>query len=143
MKLMFAQVAVNVPSVSGVYSYHIPDALAGSLGPGSLVTVSFGAQTVQGVVLALAEASPVAATKPILELLDPLPVLTAPQLELARYLAESTLSPLASTVGLMLPPGLSQQADTRAFRPRACTLTPVQPEPPQPRMEADSTERAP
>ena len=112
MELMFAQVAVNVPSVSGVYSYHIPDSLAGALGPGSLVTVSFGVQTVQGVVLGLAETSPVPKTKPILELLDPLPVLTAPQLELARYLAESTLSPLASTVGLMLPPGLSQQADT-------------------------------
>jgi primosomal protein N' (replication factor Y) len=110
MKLMFAQVAVNVPSVSGVYSYHIPDALAGSLGPGSLVTVSFGAQTVQGVVLGLAETSPVAETKPILESLDPLPVLTIPQLELARYLAEST-SPLASSRS-DAPPGLSQQADT-------------------------------
>jgi primosomal protein N' (replication factor Y) len=112
MKLMFAQVAVNVPAVSGVYSYGIPDALAGALGTGSLVTVSFGAQTVQGVVLGLAETSPVAETKPVLELLDPLPVLTAAQLELARYLAETTLSPLAATVGLMLPPGLSQQADT-------------------------------
>lgn len=109
---MFAQVAVNVPSVSGLYSYHIPDPLTGALGPGSLVTVQFGAQTVQGVVLGLAETSPVPETKPILELLDPLPVLTVPQLELARYLAESTLSPLASIVGLMLPPGLSQQADT-------------------------------
>jgi hypothetical protein len=73
MKLMFAQVAVNVPSVSGVYSYNIPDALAAALGPGSLVTVSFGAQTVQGVVLGLAETSP-AARPPVLELLDPLPL---------------------------------------------------------------------
>jgi primosomal protein N' (replication factor Y) len=109
---MFAEVAVNVPSVTGVYTYHVPEALAGSVVPGCLVTVSFGAQTVQGVVLNLAGTSPVAETKPVLDLLDPLPVLTAPQLELARQLADSTLSPLAAIIGLMLPPGLSRQADT-------------------------------
>ena len=49
--------------------------------------------------------------KPIIDLLDPAPVLTPPQLALAIQLAESTLNPLASIVSLMLPTGLSQQAD--------------------------------
>jgi hypothetical protein len=70
MKLMFAQVAVNVPSVSGVYSYNIPDALAAALGPGSLVTVSFGAQTVQALCSAWRN-QPCRRDKPVLELLDP------------------------------------------------------------------------
>lgn len=108
---MFAEVAVNVPSVTGVYTYHIPESLAGIVNRGCLVTVSFGPQTVQGVVLDLTDSSPIAETKPVLDLLDALPVLTIPQLELARQMAEFTMSPLAAMVGLMLPPGLSRQAD--------------------------------
>ncbi|MBE3039186.1 MAG: primosomal protein N', partial [Chloroflexi bacterium] len=50
-------------------------------------------------------------TKPVLDLLDPLPALTAEQIALAQWLARETLSPLAACIGLMLPSGLSQQAD--------------------------------
>ncbi|MBE3119577.1 MAG: primosomal protein N', partial [Candidatus Atribacteria bacterium] len=53
----------------------------------------------------------VAETKPVLDLLDPLPALTAEQIALAQWLARETLSPLAACIGLMLPSGLSQQAD--------------------------------
>ena len=73
---MYAQIAVNVPAVSGVFDYHLPEHLVGKLGPGQLVTVPFGKQTVQGVVLGLINQPSVAETKPILDLLDPLPVLT-------------------------------------------------------------------
>jgi primosomal protein N' (replication factor Y) (superfamily II helicase) len=50
--------------------------------------------------------------KEILEVVDEEPVLTQPQLALAAEMAESTLQPLASIVGLFLPIGLNQQADT-------------------------------
>ena len=77
------------------------------------MTVPFGRQTVQGVVLELVNQSSVPDTKPILNLLDPLPVLTGAQIELARQMAESTLNPLAAIIEMMLPSGLSQQADQR------------------------------
>ena len=57
---------------------------------GHLVTVPFGKQTVQGVVLELASTPSVAETKPVLDLLDPLPVLTAAQIALAHWLAAET-----------------------------------------------------
>jgi primosomal protein N' (replication factor Y) len=44
-------------------------------------------------------------------LLDPLPVLTGCQIELAKQMAASTLNPLAAIIDLMLPSGLGQQAD--------------------------------
>ncbi len=47
----FVRVAVNLPAVSGEYDYHLPDALAGVVGAGHLVTVPFGTQVAQGVVL--------------------------------------------------------------------------------------------
>ena len=107
----FARIAVNIPSVTGVFDYSLPPALEGKIGAGHLVTVPFGRQTAQGVLLELISQPSVAETKPILDLLDPLPVLTGVQLELAKHLAVSSLNPLAAIIDLMLPSGLGQQAD--------------------------------
>jgi primosomal protein N' (replication factor Y) len=109
--MQYVRIAVNVPAVSGEYDYHLPPALEGRVAIGHLVSIPFGAQTVQGVVLELIEQPGVAQTKPVLELIDSLPVLTAAQIELARQLAAHNLTPLASMIELMLPPGLSQHAD--------------------------------
>ncbi|MEJ5225514.1 MAG: hypothetical protein WHV44_13745, partial [Anaerolineales bacterium] len=88
---MFARIAVNVPAHTGLFDYHLPPDLAAQVHPGCLVTVPFGSQTVQGVVMEMVEIPAVAEPKPILSLLDPSPVLTAPQRQLAKTLAESTL----------------------------------------------------
>ena len=109
--MAFVRVAVNVPAVSGEFDYHLPPELEGRLGVGHLVRVPFGAQMVQGVALELIGQASVAQTKSVLDLLDPEPVLTAVQIELARQLATATLNPLAAIIDLMLPPGLSQKAD--------------------------------
>ncbi len=110
-RLMFARIAVNVPAHTGLFDYHLPPELAAQVQPGCLVTVPFGGQTVQGVVMSLVDAPAVAETRPVLALLDPQPVLTPAQLTFAQSLAQATLNPLASIVDLMLPSGLSQQAD--------------------------------
>jgi primosomal protein N' (replication factor Y) len=111
--MAFARIAVNVPSLVGEFDYHLPSELVGKISAGVLVTVPFGRQTVQGVVLELISQPSVAETKPILDLLDPLPVLTAAQIALARWLADYFLNPLAASIDLMLPSGLGQQADTQ------------------------------
>ena len=108
---MFARVAVNVSAISNLFDYSIPAELASQLQVGCLVTVPFGNQMVQGIVVQLLDSPAVENPKPVIDLLDPAPVLTPPQLGLAILLAESTLNPLASIVSLMLPTGLSQQAD--------------------------------
>ncbi|HET7142429.1 MAG TPA: primosomal protein N', partial [Anaerolineales bacterium] len=108
---MFARLAVNVPTVTGLFDYSIPTELAPHILSGCLVTAPFGNQIVQGVIVQLLDSASVENPKAILDLLDPAPVLTPPQLALAIFLADSTLSPLASIVSLMLPAGLSQQAD--------------------------------
>jgi primosomal protein N' (replication factor Y) len=110
---MFARVAVNVSAISDLFDYEVPAELASQVQAGCLVTVPFGNQTVQGIIIELLDSPSVANPKPILDLLDPAPVLTPPQLGLAIRMAESTLNPLASIVSLMLPTGLSQQADVQ------------------------------
>jgi len=109
----FVQIAVNVPSVAGVFDYEVPDELAGEAGVGQLVIVPFGKQRVQGVILRFVDQPSVAETKDILEILDPDPVLTSTQIALAEWMAEATLSPLAGIVNLMVPTGISQKADVR------------------------------
>ena len=108
----FARVAVNVPTLSAVFDYAVPTEMSDKIAPGHLVTVPFNQQTVQGVVTALPPQPAVQNPRPVSTLLDPLPVLTPQQLSLAFHLAEATLSPLATIVNLMLPPGLAQQADS-------------------------------
>ncbi len=109
---VFVEIAVNVSQIHKSFHYHLPPALEGQVEVGHLVTVPFGRQTVQGVVLARVEDPTVSKTKAVLELLDPEPVLTPDQIQFAHQLAHDNLAPLAACISLMLPPGLSQSADT-------------------------------
>jgi primosomal protein N' (replication factor Y) (superfamily II helicase) len=109
---IFAQIVVNVPAVAGIFDYAVPEHLIGQIGVGHLVIVPFGNRTVQGVVFRFVDQPSVQNVKEIVELVDPLPVLTQPQIALAEAMAESTLAPLAAVVGLFLPVGVSQEADT-------------------------------
>ena len=110
--MQYFEIAVNVPQISGVFHYHAPDTLEGKLHPGHLVTVPFGAQTVQGVVLREVTTPEVSETRPISDLLDDTPALHAGQIRFAEQLSAATLSSIAAVISLMLPPGLFQQADT-------------------------------
>ncbi|MFT3893506.1 MAG: hypothetical protein QM730_17905 [Anaerolineales bacterium] len=71
----FAQIVVNIPAVSGVFDYAVPDSLIGKLGLGHLVIVPFGKQTVQGVVFRFVDQPSVPEVKEIIELVDEIPVL--------------------------------------------------------------------
>ena len=51
----YLEVAVNVPQVSGTFHYHLPSDWEEPITPGCLVTIPFGKQTVQGVVLEISE----------------------------------------------------------------------------------------
>lgn len=111
MSDLFARVALNLPAVSGEFDYLLPPSLQQAQ-PGSLLTLPFGAQLVQGVVLSLLDKPGVENPRPALELLAPEPVLTPEQLSLARILAAETLQPLSLFIGAMIPVGLNQHADT-------------------------------
>jgi len=107
----YVEVAVNVPQVSGVFHYHLPPELEEKILPGHIVIVPFGHQRVQGVLLRQITQPEVEETKAVEVILDDEITLTEDQIALARHIAETTLSPLATCMGLMLPSGLSQQAD--------------------------------
>ena len=76
----FVEVAINLPQISGCFHYHLPEALSDAVLPGSLVIVPFGAQRVQGVVLRFIDTPEVAETRPVEEVVDEKPALTAVQI---------------------------------------------------------------
>jgi primosomal protein N' (replication factor Y) len=106
-------VAVNVPAVTGMFDYMVPAELAPGVEIGCLVEVPFGQQQVQGIILELPQTAEVAETRPIHSLLDAHPVLTPRQIALAKEISHENLTPLPACLTLMLPPGLSQIADTQ------------------------------
>ncbi len=91
------------------FHYHIPPQLQNRIQPGHLVSVPFRHQMVQGIVAALSETSPVPKTRPIEAILDPLPVVSAPQMALARWLAAEYPAPLATCLNYFLPPGANRR----------------------------------
>ena len=109
---MYVEIAVNLPAVRGTFHYHLPPHLRGKVRPGHLVTAPFGPRRVQGVVVGTPRVPEVPETRPVEELLDPEPVLTTSQLQLARWLAEQHRAPLVECLTLMLPPGLSRPGDS-------------------------------
>ncbi len=110
--MKFVQVAVNIPQLNGVFDYHLPPALEDKAAPGCLVTVPFGRQTAQGVILRFIDQPSVPETKAVETLLDPQPALTACQMQLAEWMSKQYLAPLPACLDEMLPPGLSQQVDS-------------------------------
>ncbi len=131
MPKTYVQIAVNVPQVSGVFDYYLPVELENLVTPGSLVEVPFGSRHAQGIVVREVETPQVAETRPVTALIDPAPVLTPAQMRLGEWLAERTLSPLAACLHTMLPPGLSQQADTlyqlvKQSQPDGRAISPLQ-----------------
>ena len=107
-----ARVVVNVSAVSGVFDYQLPAELIDRVQVGCLVTVPFGSQTVQAIILDLISESPIAELKKVADLLDEQPVVTAQQIQLAAWMAGTYYASMADCLQLMIPPGLSQQSDT-------------------------------
>lgn len=107
---MYAEIAINAP-VANTFDYHVPPELEGKLQPGHLVQVPFGRALQHGIVLRVFDDAPGRATKPIAARLDPRPALTEAQIDLARWMSETYLSPLGPCLWLMLPPGITGGRD--------------------------------
>src|SRR5260370_15634707 len=117
-----------------VYSYRVPEALAATLQPGHLVEVPFSTRVLSGLVLSLDwVAAGSRRLRDITSVLDPLPCLTAAQLDLAHWMAAYYACPLDEALSVMTPAGLERAPVTTYALPvddvqptSRQTLTPVQ-----------------
>jgi len=112
----YAEVSVNSPVAQRrTFSYSIPPDLTVQVG--QAVWVPFGDKTLQGIVLELTDSPAVEETRDIAGIIDPHPILSPPQISLARWISGHYLSPLFDAVALMLPPGFERRAVTYIYSP--------------------------
>ncbi|MGE5487155.1 MAG: primosomal protein N' [bacterium] len=98
----FADVSLPVP-LDQPFTYELPESLRHRVRPGSRLTVPFGARKLIGVVVAVHDEAPRAATREALRLLDEEPALTSELLALGRWMAEYYCAPLGEVLRCMLP----------------------------------------
>jgi primosomal protein N' (replication factor Y) (superfamily II helicase) len=125
----FARVAVNITQLSGLFDYAIPEEWQDQVKPGSLVTIPFGRQLTQGIVVVLTDDPAVPNPKPLDSVLEKEAVVTPQQIKLAQWMSEENLTGLSACLDMMLPPGLSQHADILVHLldlPQDAELTPLQ-----------------
>ena len=103
-----ADVVFDVP-VPHPFSYRIPDGL--TLAPGQRVRAPLRGGPRVGLVVAVREDA-AAGLKAVMGAIDAEPVLTEPQLALAQWIAQQSLSTLGSTIAALLPPPDGDRAAT-------------------------------
>lgn len=95
-------------AIDKLYSYRVPDELREQVQIGTrvLVPFGFGNKRAEAVVLAFREDAGEFKLKPIVEVLDETPILTAEQLKLAAWMRERLYCTYFDCVHAMLPAGL-------------------------------------
>ncbi|MBE0415894.1 MAG: primosomal protein N' [Dehalococcoidia bacterium] len=105
----YAEVAVNSPGAQRqTFCYAVPP----NIMVGHAVWLPFGRSLTHGIILQLTEYPSVEKTKEIIGLIDPRPILSTVQVELARWISEHYLSPLFDAAALMMPPGFERRVLT-------------------------------
>lgn len=129
----YAEVAVlNGSPKHGSFTYAVPEGMP--LRRGMSVVVPWRTQRCAGLVIEVTDESEIADPRPIDCLLDQEPVVTTAQLELASWISDRYLAPIAQCVSLFLPPGTPARPrrNPASFKP----IIPVQPRVPK-RLKLD------
>ncbi len=104
MSERYADIAMLVGSPQdSVFTYAVPEEM--DVRRGMAVVAPWRTQWALGVVIAVTAETDLPKTREIERILDPEPLMTAQQLELAAWIAERYLASLASCIQLFLPPG--------------------------------------
>ena len=108
---VLVEVAVNTQQPARTpFTYSVP---AGeTLQPGQAVFVPFGPRILQGIVLRLADSTPLQAVRPIAAVADPEPILDQAHIALATWLSDEYFAPLWDCVACCLPSGYGQKPVT-------------------------------
>ena len=104
----YAEVAVDSPvGQRRLFSYSIPNGM--ELQIGQAVRVPFGLRVLQGIVFQLVDYPSVEQTKEIEAVIEPRPLLTPTQIELAHWISTHYLAPFLDSAALMMPPGFRRR----------------------------------
>lgn len=112
-----ARVAMLAP-VDKLYSFSVPDALAGQVMPGKRLVVPFGkkARPAPAFCVSVASEPWTSTLKPVLEVLDEERLLSDRLLELGQWISRYYCCPLGRALSAMVPAAIRDQSGFRAIR---------------------------
>src|SRR6266702_8952953 len=132
MNSSLCNVALPVP-LRTTFTYAVPEALRGSVAPGSRVLAPFRKKAMVGVVVEFVQSPPEGTkVRELTRALDFVPALTPKLIELARWIAGYYLAPIGDVFRAMLPPVVELRSQ------RHVVLTPAGKEMIEKRMQEDS-----
>lgn len=102
--MMQVDVIINLPvmNFNSLYSYSVPAEMESIVQPGIRVLAELGNKQVEGLIAAVSINSERPGIKPIICTLDPEPVVSSKQIELARWISDTYLCPLPMAINLMI-----------------------------------------
>lgn len=107
--MTYADIILPLP-LDSLFTYSVPDSLAGRVGQGVRVLVPFGkSKTYVGLVVRTHNNKPDFKVKDISVVMDDAPVVNSVQLELWRWMADYYLSSVGDVVNAALPSGLKSE----------------------------------
>lgn len=107
--MTYADIILPLP-LDSLFTYSVPDSLAGRVGQGIRVLVPFGkSKTYVGLVVRTHNNKPDFDVKDISTVMDDAPVVNAVQLELWRWMADYYLSSVGDVMNAALPSGLKSE----------------------------------
>ena len=110
--MRYAEVAVDAAVAhSRTFSYSIPPRF--SIEPGQLVWVPFGRRVLQGLVVELVDMPNVPETRPILQPMEPSPLIGPDHLQLGRWISGHYRCSLFTAIAPLLPPGFEAHVRSR------------------------------
>ena len=121
---MYVDVILPLP-LDGVFTYSVPSELERQVAVGHRVLVPFGRnKTYVGIVNCQLANCELKNVKPILQVLDPSPILLDSQLNLWRWISDYYLSPIGEVYKAALPAGLKAEDGYRPKTETYIRLTP-------------------
>jgi len=102
----YIEVAVSLPLFQ-TYTYSVPDPLRPMIAAGKRVLVPFGNRRITGYVLGPAMVDGTCGIKPVIEILDEMPLFPESMIPLFRWMADYYIHPLGEVIKEALPGGIN------------------------------------
>jgi len=115
----FVDVLVNRP-VDGPFTYSVPEGLEAALNIGALVEVSFGSKRLFGYVVGISSKTNVKNVKPVIKVVDSVPLIDDEILRLTKWISEYYYSSWGEALSAAIPSALKKISKTS--RPHKKTI---------------------
>ena len=103
---VFVNVAVNIPSRQGIFTYTVPEEMAGAVSVGKRVLVPFGKRRITGYITEKIARTDRKDLKEIIDILDLEPLFDGDTLALYRWMSDYYMEPLGKSLKAVLPGGI-------------------------------------